>query len=109
MGAGSLHGLVLTLMGNQPTSMRERAYGKSLKRNKIASQTSYICVIWNLSGKQSEMYPSEEFWLIAVLSGVIAGVTTVVLSKLWENIGALIDTGAGNKSEKLPQEHDERF
>ena len=55
------------------------------------------------------MFSFEEFWLNAVLSGVIAGVTTVVLSKLWKNIGALRDTGAGSKSEKLPQEHDERF
>ena len=56
------------------------------------------------------MFSSEEFWLKAVLSGVIAGVIAVVLSKLWESkVAALRETRAGNKSEKLPQEHDERF
>ena len=56
------------------------------------------------------MFLSEEFLPSAVFGAVIGGIITVVFLKLLENKrAALRETGAGNKSEKRPQEHDERF
>ena len=49
------------------------------------------------------MFPSDEFWKGAMFSAVIGGVIILVL-KLWEKKGAT----AGNRSKKLPIEHDER-
>ena len=56
------------------------------------------------------MFPTEEFWKDAMLVAVIGGIITVVVLKLWEKKGtALGKTVAGNKSNKRPTEHDERF
>jgi len=56
------------------------------------------------------MFPSDEFWKGAMFGAVIGGIITLVLLKLWEKKGtALEKTGAGNKSNKRPTEHDERY
>ena len=45
-----------------------------------------------------------------MFGAVIGGTITLVLLKLWEKKGtALEKTGAGNKSNKRPTEHDERY
>ena len=56
------------------------------------------------------MFPSDEFCKSAAFGAVIGGIITVVLLKLWGKKGAALGKiGAGNKSEKRPIEHDERF
>ena len=56
------------------------------------------------------MFPSDEFLKGAFFGAVIGGIITVVVLKLWKKKGtALGKTGVGNKSNKLPTEHDERF
>ena len=56
------------------------------------------------------MFLSEEFLPRTVFAAVIGGIIAVVFLKLLENKrAALRETGAGNKSGKRPQEHDERF
>jgi len=56
------------------------------------------------------MFPSNEFWKVAMFSAVIGGIITSVLLKLWEKKGAALGkTGAGKRSNKRPTEHDERF
>ena len=67
-------------------------------------------VIYACSGQTKRMLSSDEFWKGAMISAVISGIIAAVLLKLWEKKGrALGKTGQGNKSKKLPTEHDERF
>ena len=56
------------------------------------------------------MFPFDEFWKGVMFGAVIGGIITMVLLKLWKMKGtALEQTGAGNKSNKRPTEHDERY
>ena len=58
------------------------------------------------------MFPYEEFFRSAVF-GAVGGIISVFLFKLWENIGAglreIVGSGDFKRSQKCPQEHDERF
>ena len=56
------------------------------------------------------MFRFDEFWSSALFGAVIGGIVVVVLLKLWEKKGAALEkTGVGDKSNKLPTEHDERY
>ncbi len=58
------------------------------------------------------MFPSKEFWLSAFF-GAIGGIISVLFLKFLEDkVAALRETGGPDdksKSQKSPQEHDERF
>ena len=58
------------------------------------------------------MFPYEEFFLGAVF-GAVGGIIAVFSLKLMENIGAglreIVGQGDFKRSQKSPQEHDERF
>ena len=62
--------------------------------------------------KQTEMIPYEEFFWSAMF-GAVGGIISVFFLKLLDNKGAghreILGPGDLNKSQKSPQEHDERF
>ena len=62
--------------------------------------------------KQAKLFSYEEFFWSAVF-GAVGGIISVFFLKLLKNIGAglreIVGWGNFKRSQKCPQEHDERF